>query len=38
MGSDKDGLAGRQLEGGTRGADLGAAGVERGAARRDTVR
>ncbi|HEX8151434.1 MAG TPA: sodium/proton-translocating pyrophosphatase, partial [Pyrinomonadaceae bacterium] len=38
MGSDRDGLPGRQLEGGARGSDLGAAGVERGAARRDTVR
>jgi K(+)-stimulated pyrophosphate-energized sodium pump len=38
MGSDRDGLSGRQLDGGTRGSDLGAAGVERGAARRDTVR
>jgi K(+)-stimulated pyrophosphate-energized sodium pump len=38
MGSDRDALAGRQLEGGARGSDLGPAGVERGAARRDTVR
>jgi K(+)-stimulated pyrophosphate-energized sodium pump len=38
MGSDRDGLSGRQLEAGARGSDLGAAGVERGAARRDTVR
>ncbi|HVF42060.1 MAG TPA: sodium/proton-translocating pyrophosphatase, partial [Pyrinomonadaceae bacterium] len=39
MGTDAEGLSGRQLEGGARASDFGAAGVERGAAaRRDTTR
>jgi K(+)-stimulated pyrophosphate-energized sodium pump len=35
MGTDAEGLGGRQLEGGTRGSNI---GVESGAARRDTIR
>ncbi|MDT5271909.1 MAG: K(+)-stimulated pyrophosphate-energized sodium pump, partial [Acidobacteriota bacterium] len=39
MGTDTEGLSGRQLEGGARAAGVGAAGVERGAAaQRDTTR
>ena len=38
MGTDTEGLAGRQLEGGARASEFGAAGVGRDAARRDTTR